>query len=115
MKKTVSLILACATIALLVLTLVSCATLSGSYENKVEAAGQSIVTTYTFSGKKFTLDVKTTFLGSVNTVTTKGTYAIEENEDGTKEITFTVPGEDGEEPAVTTYTFEEGDGYIKIG
>ena len=114
MKKIVSLLLACVLLIGCALTLASCGKmLSGSYEAKIEAAGQSISTTYKFSGNKFDMTVKTTILGNVNTETTSGTYKITENSDATLEITFTVEDKEGKVEE-NTYTLVETDEYIKI-
>ncbi len=110
MKKTLSIILCFVMVVSLAFTLVSCAkTLSGSYST----GGDALRTTYTFSGKKYTMEIKTNILGSINTETVTGTYEITENDDGTMEIAMTTTV--NEEEKTSTYTFEEGEDYIKIG
>ena len=115
MKRIVSLLLVCVLLLSCAVVLASCGkTLSGTYEAKVEAVGQSISTSYKFSGKKFELTVKTTFIGNVTTDTTSGTYEITENADGTLEIKFAVENDEGEVKE-STYTLVKTDEYIKIG
>ena len=115
MKKTLVRVLAFALVAvMLVCTLASCGKkLSGEYVGEIEILGQSASVTYKFSGKNVDIITKTTILGQVNTETVEATYEIVENDDGTMEITFTTEV-DGKEES-NTVTFEEGDGYIKLG
>ena len=89
-------------------------TISGKYQLDARAGGLGgAVTTYNFSGNKYTLTVETYVLGSVtSTETTEGTYEITENESGTLQITFT---EKGAESASKPVVFEEGEDTIKIG
>lgn len=103
-------------LALCTAVLASCAkTLSGTYEGEVDAVVLKYTATYEFSGNKVNITKKsTTILGTVNTVELSGTYEITENDDGSMEITFTLDGED-EQIKGGTYTFEEGEDYIKIG
>ena len=115
MKKTM-LKLAAVMLAVVMMTAIfaSCAkTLSGSYQADASLFGQGVDVTYTFSGSKVTVTSKVTLLGTVNTEEIEGTYEIVENEDGSMEITF-----DFEEETATlrdgTYTFSEGEDYIKI-
>jgi hypothetical protein len=49
----------------------------------------------------------------VNTVSFEGKYEIAENDDGSMEITIALESEDDEIKS-GTYTFEEGEDYIKI-
>ena len=116
MKKTMTK-LAAFVLAMLMMTCIfaSCAkTLSGSYEAELSLLGQGVNVTYTFSGSKVTVTSKVTILGTVNTEEIKGTYEIAENSDGSMEITL-----DFEEETATlkdgTYTFDQGEDYIKIG
>lgn len=93
----------------------SCAKkLSGSYETDASFLGQGMNVTYTFSGSKFEATSKVTLLGSVNSDTVSGTYEIIEFEDGSMEIKL-----DFEEETTAfhngTYTFDQGEDYIKIG
>lgn len=87
---------------------------SGSYESELEFFGQSWNVTYTFKGKNVEATSKVTILGNVENTTSTGTYELVENADGTMEITFDFADEtelfkDG------TYTFAQGESYIKIG
>jgi hypothetical protein len=117
MKKTLIRVIALALVAVtLVCCLASCGKkLSGSYEAlDVEILGQKMNVTYNFKGNEYEKVSKTTILGNVNTETEKGTYEIVELDDGTMEITFK-KADAAEDDKGTTYTFEEGEGYIKIG
>lgn len=114
MKRTLAIVSLMLVLVMSVCMLASCNKPSGEYEAKIEAAGQSVVTTYDFSGSKFTCTVKTTFLGSVNTVETEGKFKVTTNDDDTMEITFTTENDDGEK-VENTVTYEKGDGYIKLG
>ena len=102
--------------ALIVVTLVCCLAscgkkISGSYEAlDIEIFGQKANITYNFKGSEYEKVTKTTIIGNEKTETEKGTYEIEELEDGTMKITLTKG--DGKS---NTYTFEEGEGFIKIG
>lgn len=117
MKKTFMKAITLALVAvLLVCTLTACGKKvpAGSYEAKLEVFGQSWNVTYTFKGSKVTATNKITLLGSVNTVTAEGKYEIIENADGTMEISLDF-SEESESFKDGTYTYEEGEGYIKIG
>jgi len=100
---------------LLVCSMAACGkSLSGSYESEIEFFGQSWNVTYTFKGKNVEAVSKVTILGNVENTTSTGTYELVENPDGTLEISFDFADEtelfkDG------TYTFAEGESYIKIG
>ena len=93
----------------------SCAKkLSGSYQTDATFLGQGMNVTYTFSGGKFEATSKVTLLGTVNSETVNGTYEIIEFDDGSMEIKL-----DFEEESTAfhngTYSFEQGEDYIKIG
>ena len=116
MKKLFKKVLTLALVTmLLACSLAACGkSVSGSYESEIEIFGQSWKVTYTFSGKKVEAESKVTILGNVENKTSNGTYEIAEAADGSLEITFDFEEEsdlfkDG------TYTFTEGEGYIKIG
>lgn len=116
MKKTVSkFITVTLTMILLVCVMAACGNaLSGSYASELEIFGQSWNVTYTFKGKNVEAVSKVTILGNVKNTTSTGTYELVENADGTLEITFDFADEtelfkDG------TFTFAEGESYIKIG
>ena len=97
---------------MLVCMLASCGNKpSGAYEAKLELFGQNVSTTYDFKGSNVEITVKTTVMGAVNTEVSEAKYEINETDDGL-EITF-ITEIDGEEETVT-YTYEKGDGYIKI-
>lgn len=117
MKKTFMRAITLALVAVLLLcTLTACGKKvpAGSYEAKLEVFGQSWNVTYTFKGNKVTATNKITILGNVNTVTAEGKYEITETSDGKMEITLDF-GEESESFKDGTYTYEEGEGYIKIG
>lgn len=111
MKK----ILCAVLVVVMMLSLVACGkTLKGAYEAEVDLAVLKYTATYEFSGSKVEITKKTTVFGSVNTDTFSGKYEIAENDDGSMEITITLDSEDDEIKS-GTYTFEEGENYIKIG
>ncbi len=117
MKKTVMKAITLALVAVMLLcTLTACGKKvpAGAYEAELEMFGQSWKVTYTFRGGKVTATNKITFLGNVTTETADGKYEITENADGTMEITFDF-GEENDSFKNKTYTYEEGEGYIKIG
>ena len=92
----------------------SCAmVLSGSYKSDASFLGQGLNVTYTFKGLKFTATNKITIFGVVTSDEVTGTYEIVKCADGSYEIEL-----DFDEETATfrdgTYTFEDGDGYIKI-
>jgi len=114
MKKSVK-ILALALVAIMLCTaLVSCGKkLSGEYEAlDVDLGIYKATVTYKFEGNKYEKTTKQqNLLGQVDTKTEEGTYKIVTNDDDTMEITLTLKdAEEGE-----TFTFAEGDDYIKIG
>jgi len=102
-------------VLMLVCSMAACGkSLSGSYESEIEFLGQSWNVTYTFKGKNVEAVSKVTILGNVENTTCTGTYELVENADGTMEISIDFENEndlfkDG------TFTFEEAEGYIKIG
>ena len=85
---------------------------AGSYEAELSILGQGTKVTYTFSGNKVEAVQKTTVLGMVNTETAEGTYEITENDDGTMQIAFDF--EDNDVFEDKTYSYAEGEDYIKI-
>ena len=104
--------------ALLMVTLVfaSCGkTLKGAYKAEIGLGGLAGYTAvYEFSGKKVEITKTATLLGQSNTTTLEGTYEITEKDDGTMEITISLETSDDEINS-GTFTFEEGENYIKIG
>lgn len=114
MKKSVK-ILALALVAVMMcMALVSCGKkLSGEYEAlDVDLGIYKANVTYKFEGNKYEKTTKQeNILGQIDTKTVEGTYEIVTNDDDKMEITLTEKdAEEGE-----TFTFEEGEGYIKIG
>ncbi len=116
MKKTMKRMFTLALIAvMLVASFAGCGkSLSGSYEAEIKVLGQSWKVTYTFSGKKLEAESKVTILGNVDSKTSNGTYEIVENADGSMEITIDFE-EETELFKDGTFTFTEGEDYIKIG
>ena len=115
MKKIVrslSLVLVCVTLCL---SLATCSKmLFGSYSLGFELGGQGVEETLTFGlFGKVTYTRKTTLLGTVATTEKIGTYKIEKAADGELEITLAFE-EDGK-TTESTYAFEQGKDYIKIG
>lgn len=113
MKKSVKILALVLVVTTLCVALVSCGKkLSGEYKAlDIELLGQKASVTYTFKGNKYEKTTETTILGQVSTETEEGTYKIVKNDDNTMEITLTK--KDAEKG--NTFTFAEGDGYIKIG
>jgi major membrane immunogen (membrane-anchored lipoprotein) len=111
MKKVLCAVL----VVVMMLSLVACGkTLKGAYEAEIDLAILKYTATYEFSGSKVEITKKTTVLGNVNTATFEGKYEIIENDDGSMEITITLETEDDQIKS-GTYTFAEGEDYIKIG
>lgn len=110
--RSLSLVLVLVTVCL---SLASCKTISGSYTAKVEILGQSAEETYTFGiFGKVTRTQKVTVLGNVETTETEGKYKIEKTSDDKMEITLSFENDKGE-AVEETFTFEQGEDYIKIG
>lgn len=100
---------------MLVCVLASCGkkVTAGSYTAELEILGQSAGVTYTFKGNKVEAESKVEILGFENSKTAEGTYEIVKDDDGDLEIKIDFEDEtdifkDG------TYSFSEGDDYIKI-
>ena len=110
MKKSIKIVAVAMVVLMLCLSLASCGkTLAGEYESDAGLFGK---TTYKFSGKTVKISY-TSVLGTVNSI--EGEYSIEDDE-----ITFTFEDveedkEDDAEQLEGTFTFEEGEDYIKIG
>ena len=101
-------------VVVMVLSLTACGKkLKGTYEAEIDAFVLKYTATYEFSGSKVEITKKTTVLGNVNTATFEGKYEITENDDGSMEITISLESEDDQIKS-GTYTFEEGEDYIKI-
>ena len=115
MKKSIRIMAVVMALLMVTFVFASCGkTLKGTYEAEIDLALLKYTATYEFSGSKVEISKKTTVLGSVNTVTFEGTYEIIENDDGSMEITISLESEDDQIKS-GTYTFEEGEDYIKIG
>lgn len=112
MFRSLSLVLVIVTLCL---SLASCTKMIfGSYAARVELLGQSVEETYTFGLLgRVTRTRRGTVLGTVTTTEDKGTYKIEKTADDKLEITLTFE-EDGK-TVESTYAFEQGKEYIKIG
>ena len=115
MKKIVRSLSLVLVIVTLCLSLASCTKMIfGSYTAKVELLGQSVEETYTFGlPGRVTRTRRATVLGTVTTTEDKGTYKIEKTADDKLEITLTFE-EDGK-TVESTYAFEQGKDYIKVG
>ena len=115
MKKNIVRVLALVLIAAALCTVfASCGkTLSGKYTGKLDLLLASYTVTYNFSGSKVTVTKTGEILGQSKTTEITGKYEITENDNG-MEITFTFETADDDIKS-GTQSFEEGDGYIKIG
>lgn len=104
MRKLTKIVALVLVVALACVALASCGKkLSGKYE---DALG---VTTYEFKGNKVTITIDAVIAGT----TFEGKYEIYE-EDGAEKIKFTFGDEDAKKYS-GSFSFSEGDGYIKIG
>ena len=115
MKKFVKVISALLVLAALCTVFASCAkTISGKYTNDdLDFGIYSYKVTYNFSGSKVTITKTSSgIISGSNTTTIEGKYEIVENDNG-MEITFTFETADDDIKS-GTYSFEEGDGFIKI-
>ena len=115
MKKFARVLALVMAMALLCLTFAACSkTLSGKYEAEINYGLGKYTASYEFSGNKVEITKKsTTILGTVDTLTLNGTYEITETDDG-MEITIELEDDDDQIKS-GTFTFEEGEDYIKIG
>lgn len=114
MKKTLRIIAIAMVAVMLCLSLASCGKkLSGKYEAEINVLLASYTATYEFSGSKVEATKKMTVLGNINTTVLEGKYEIAELDDGSMEITITFESDDDDIKS-GTYTFEEGENYIKI-
>lgn len=105
---------------MLVATLASCSSITGTYSAEIDVALVKTVVTYEFGMfGKVTMSVKTTsILGNVETKTYEGKYSIATNEDETQEITFEFESEDDEAETyggTKTLVVDKENGTIKIG
>ena len=109
--KAIAMVLLLATVCTV---LASCGkTISGTYTGKVDLLLASYTASYEFSGSKVTVTKTSELLGQSKTTEIKGKYEIAESANG-YEITFTFETSDDDVKS-GTYTFEEGEGFIKIG
>ena len=116
MKKNITKVLALTLIlSLMVCVFVGCARQvpSGTYQSELSLAGQSYKFSYTIQGSKVTAETKLTLFGTVNSKSVSGTYEITENADGTMEITLNFE-EETDVLKNGTFTYEEGENYIKL-
>ena len=108
MKKIISTLLVCVLLLGCVLTLGSCSKfLMGEYE--LDALVGSVKYEFKLTKVEITVEV----LGQDTAF--EGTYKIAENEKGETEITFTFEDDEKAKEYAGTFSFEKGDGYIKIG
>ena len=110
MKNTFKIVLITALVAMMLLSLASCAKLSGTYEATVVGTGSKLE----FDGKKVTVSA-VVFDKAIASI--EGTYKIKGDEI-TFDFTDKEAGEDLNkilEKLNGTLTFEKGDDYIKIG
>ena len=113
MKKLIRSLSLVLVLATLCLSLASCKMITGSYSAEVEILGQSTEVTYTFGlFGKVTRTNKVTVLGNVKSTETEGKYKIKKADD---KMEITLSFEEDGKTVENTYTFEQGDGYIKIG
>ena len=114
MKKTLRIVAIAMVAVMLCLSLASCGKkISGKYEAEINVLLASYTATYEFSGSQVEATKKATVLGNVKTTVLEGKYEIAELDDGSMEITITFESEDDDIKS-GTYTFEEGENYIKI-
>lgn len=115
--KTFAKVLSLVLVATMVCVLfASCAkTISGTYKGEVDAFGLAgAEVTYKFSGSKVSVTATASVFGFEKTIESDGTYEIIENDDGELKIKFTFEDADAEKYS-GTFSFSEGDDYIKIG
>lgn len=114
MKKFTKLIAIALVLATLVCVFASCGKkISGKYSGELNLGVASYKVTYNFSGSKVTVTkTSSNIITGSSTETAEGKYEIAESDNG-MEITFTFETENDVAQSAT-YTFEEGEGYIKI-
>ena len=105
MKKIISIVLAAALMLCTLFALASCGGLSGKYELDAFVASA----TYEFKGNKVTLTAE---VGGFEK-SFEGKYKLVKDGDAQK-IEFTFDDKDAEK-YTGSFSFEKGDGYIKIG
>lgn len=116
MKRSIRFVAVAMALLMLCLALTSCGKkLSGTYEAEIGVGAlASYNASYTFSGSKVEISKTATLLGATKTTTFDGIYEIVEKDNGKMEITITLDSEDDDIKS-GTFTFEEGEDYIKIG
>jgi hypothetical protein len=114
MKKFTKVIAVVLVLAALVCVFASCGKkLSGKYSGELNLVVASYKVTYDFKGSNVEVThTASNFITGSKTTTVEGKYEITESDNG-MEITFTFENED-EVAKSATYSFEEGEGYIKI-
>lgn len=114
MKKFTKVIAIVLVLATLVCVFASCGKkLSGKYSGEINLGLASYKVTYSFKGSNVTVTkTASNIITGSSTETAEGKYEITETDNG-MEITFEFETENDVAKS-TTYTFEEGEGYIKI-
>lgn len=117
MKKTIKLVAIVMVVAMLALSLVSCAkTLNGTYEGE-NMIGQKV--SYTFDKDTFVKKTTTNVFGAEVTTTEEGTYEIKEDPENADKLVIVLTTVSDDTTVSNTYSFVEGkEGdvkYIKIG
>ena len=114
MKKFTKIIAIVLVLTTLVCVFASCGKkLSGKYSGELNIGIASYKVTYNFSGSKVTVtQTSSNIITGSSTSEVTGKYEITESDNG-MEITFTFDSE-SDVAKSATYSFEEGEGYIKI-
>ena len=115
MKKLVRILSITLVAVMLCATLASCGKVSGAYAAELDLAVAKTKVTYDFGafGKVTITTEGSSILGNSETKTFEGKYKVTEKDDGKMEITFTYEADDDTVKS-GTYSFEEGEDYIKI-
>lgn len=116
MKKALKIITFIMATLLVCTVFASCGTVViGKYTGQLGGNLIGTKATYNFkAGGKVTITVSVTLLGTVSSDSYDGTFRLAKADDGTQSITFTFTDSEATEYS-GTYTFEKGDGYIKLG
>lgn len=119
MKKTARILAILMMIAVLTISLASCAkTLKGSYSNTLGSGSAGVTTTYTFDGNKFTKTVVMGIGTLSNTTKTEGTYEITEDPENSDQLVIVFTVTDGDNTTTKSCSLVEGEEngvkYIKI-
>ena len=115
MKKMTKIIAIALVLVTLVCVFASCGKkLSGKYSGEINLGIGSYKVTYNFKGSNVVVThTASSMLTGSETVEVEGKYEITESDNG-MEITFTFE-EENDVAKSKTYSFEEGEDYIKIG